>query len=226
MWIKYILRKIKRILVLAFNIQKWRQKNMHNHTSLGMICDIDCVKVGKETYGVLNVHNFAHKPSETVGLEIGHYCSIADDVHFLLAGEHELNKISTFPIKRFMPGVQLLADNNSKGKIIVEDDVWIGYGATILSGVTIGKGAVIAAGSVVTKDIPAYAIAGGIPAKTLRYRFNQDLVDLVNKLDYSKLDYSFISDYEQLFTANVTEENAGAILQMIQKLNEYNKDTK
>nr|WP_025740925.1 CatB-related O-acetyltransferase [Aquimarina pacifica] len=59
-------------------------------------------------------------------------------------------------------------------KVIVEDDVWIGYGAIIMSGIHIGKGAIIAAGSVVTKDVEAYAIVGGNPAKLLKYRFNKD----------------------------------------------------
>ena len=58
-----------------------------------------------------------------------------------------------------------------KGDIIVEDDVWIGYGAVIMSGVTIKQGAVIAAGSVVVKDVPAYSIVGGAPAKIIKYRF-------------------------------------------------------
>lgn len=61
-------------------------------------------------------------------------------------------------------------------KIIVEDDVWIGYGAILLSGVHIGKGAIIAAGSVVTKDVEAYAIVGGNPAKFLKYRFDENQI--------------------------------------------------
>ena len=68
-------------------------------------------------------------------------------------------------------------DYNWKGldsKVIIEDDVWVGYGAIIMSGVKIGKGSVIAAGSVVTKDVEAYAIVGGNPAKLIKYRFNED----------------------------------------------------
>ena len=61
----------------------------------------------------------------------------------------------------------------SKGDIIVQDDVWIGYGATILSGLTIGQGAVIAAGSVVTKDVTPYSVVAGVPARVIKYHFGE-----------------------------------------------------
>ena len=100
---------------------------------------------------------------------IGNYISIAQNVHFLLDVEHFANHISTYPFK-----VKLLhsqkSESFSKGDIIIDDDVWIGYGATILSGVRIGQGAVVATGAVVTSDVPPYAIVGGVPAKVIKYR--------------------------------------------------------
>ena len=75
----------------------------------------------------------------------------------------------------------------SKGDIKVDDDVWIGYGATILSGVHIGQGVVVAAGSVVTRDVPPYAIVGGVPANVIKYRFSSDLIEELLMIDYSKL---------------------------------------
>lgn len=80
----------------------------------------------------------------------------------------------------------------SKGDITIEDDVWIGYGATILSGVKIGQGAVIAAGAVVTRDVPPYAIAGGVPAKVIKWRFPQAIIDKLVKIDFSKLDEKMV----------------------------------
>lgn len=84
-----------------------------------------------------------------------------------------MSGVSTYPFKRklFHGGEEAV----SKGDIIVGDDVWVGYGATILSGVHIGQGAVIAAGAVVNKDVPPYAIVGGIPAKVIKYRFSESV---------------------------------------------------
>lgn len=200
---KHILRKIKHEIILSDLNSKWKKKNHHNHTSIGLQCNLDCIKVGRETYGTINANSFDHKPSETVGLEIGNYCSIADNVYFLLAGEHELGSASTFPFARFMPDKMVLNDSLSKGKIIVEDDVWIGYGATILSGVKIGQGAVVATGAVVTKNVPAYAVVGGVPAKVIRYRFSPDVVQVMCNMDYSKVDFNIVEQNPELFHGSI-----------------------
>ena len=83
----------------------------------------------------------------------------------------------------------------SKGDIIVENDVWIGYRATILSGVNIGQGAIIAAGSVVTKDVPPYAIVGGVPAKVIKYRFPPEMIGELLKVDYSQLSEEMVREH-------------------------------
>ena len=85
---------------------------------------------------------------------------------------------------------EVLGENSeamSKGDITVDNDVWIGYGATIMSGVHIGQGAIVAAGAVVTKDVLPYAIVGGVPAKVIKYRFEPELIKELLKIDYSKL---------------------------------------
>ena len=102
-----------------------------------------------------------------------------------------MQNISTFPFKVSFSLEEYEA--TSKGNIVIDDDVWIGYGATILSGVHIGQGAVIAAGAVVTKDVPPYAIVGGVPAKVIKYRFPQEMIEALLKIDYSKLDKNMIS---------------------------------
>lgn len=199
MFIKDLARKCKHQIILSRLNYLWRKRNIHNRTSIGQICDINCISVGAESYGILNVNSFAHTPSEDVGLEIGRYCSIADDVTFLLAGEHNINSLSTYPFERYMPGEERVDCSLSKGKIILGDDVWVGHSATILSGVTVGQGAVIAAGAVVTKTIPPYTIVGGIPAKIIKYRFSPDVINVVQHINYSKLNFSLIKHNRDLF---------------------------
>ena len=145
--------------------------------------------VGKYTYGGLRVINY----NENERLRIGSYCSIAQEVTFILNADHRTDTISTFPFKVKVLGESL--EGTSKGDIIVADDVWIGYRATILSGVHIGQGAVIAAGAVVTKDVPSYAIVGGVPARVIKYRFGEEVLTRLGKLDYSKLSEIWIKEH-------------------------------
>ncbi len=140
--------------------EKWRSKNTHNTTTVGSYqFPLDKVTVGNYTYGNLTIRSWNAANEK---LTIGNFCSIADGVTFLMGGEHDYTRFLSFPYNAFF--VTYEADVKAKGAIIVEDDFWIGANAIIISGVTIGKGAVIAAGSVVTKDIPPYAIVGGNPA--------------------------------------------------------------
>lgn len=200
------LKIIKQELELASLNSKWKTRNKHNHTSLGNMCNIDCIRVGRETYGVINAYTFDHKQSENVGLIIGNFCSIADNVSFLLAGEHDYSLISTFPFRRFRPDNKIYNDSISKGKIIIDDDVWIGFGSIILSGVHIGKGAVIAAGAVIADDIPPYAIVGGVPAKVIKYRFTEKIIKSIKNLDYSKLSYSDVENNPKVFYESISSE--------------------
>lgn len=159
--------------------QVWRQRNSHNQTVIRNLFDFDKVKVGQATYGPLNIHEWGH-PDEQ--LNIGHYVSISEGVTFLLGGNHPHQGITTFPVKVKFLGHPKEAQ--TKGPINVGDDVWLGHNAMIMSGVTISQGAVVAAGSVVTRDVPAYAIVAGNPASVIKYRFSESTIQELLKINY------------------------------------------
>lgn len=169
--------------------RRWRRLNPDNGTDPYCVFDIDKVQVGRGTYGLIDVDNESDSR-----LIIGNYCCIANDVKFLLGQEHHTDYISIYPFRLDLP-----KDNSysaaSKGDIVVDDDVWIGYRATILSGVHIGQGAVIGAGAVVTKDVPPYAIVGGVPARVIKYRFNDELIQELLKVDYSQMTQQMIEEH-------------------------------
>ena len=183
-------RSIRARLDRREKLRQWRLNNAHNESFLLQpLLHPECVSVGKGTYGPINVEMASNK----YRINIGNYCSIANGTAFVLSSEHALNHISTFPFKVKVTH-EVEEEGLSKGNITVDDDVWIGYGATILSGVHIGQGAVVASGSVVTKDVPPYAIVGGVPAKVIRYRFPGDICAELLKVDFSKLDETIIQN--------------------------------
>lgn len=169
---------------------KWRKINLNNNTVPINIFDTDRVSVGAYSYGKLNVVAF----NNSSHLKIGNYVSIASNVTFLLEAEHYIDRISTYPYKVNCMGTQK-SEAFGKGDITINDDVWIGYGATIMSGVTVGQGGIVAAGAVVTNDVPPYAIVGGVPARILKYRFSEDIISELVRIDFSKLTKEMISEH-------------------------------
>ena len=161
---------VKRILAphLRHRVM-WRYHNRHNRTYAINDFDSSRVVVGRGSYGGLEVYSDC---DEGV-LYVGNYVSIGPHVRFIPGGGHPLMYASTFPFAAFAnPAV---IEDLSKGPIVVNDEVWMGAGATILSGVTIGQGAVIAAGALVSKSVEPYAIVGGVPARVIKYRFPSDV---------------------------------------------------
>lgn len=186
--------------------KKWCLKNKHNFTTVKNCFNQSIVSVGNGTYGELNVIPFGNSNEKLV---IGNYCSIAPNCTFLLGGEHEYKTLSTYPFKnKYNNGIN---EAKTKGPIMVEDDVWIGFNSLILSGVTIHKGAIVAAGSVVTKDIPPYAIVGGNPAKVIKFRFDKFLCEELADIDYSSLDRKFIKKNMKLLNLEITKNNISLI---------------
>lgn len=185
--------------------KKWKKINKDNFTEMGnRMFNINKVSIKTGTYGEINVIQFDRNTENK--LLIGRYCSIAPEVHFLLDGEHPYNCISTYPFKtRYINGEEDFS--SSKGNIVLEDDVWIGYRTTILSGVHIGQGAIIAAGSVVVKDVPPYAIVGGVPASIIKYRFDKNIISILkNKLNFEKIDEQFIKEEKNLLYKRIGKE--------------------
>ena len=197
--LKIIYKQVK------LNVFRRKWQKMYPYTIPMNEFNISKVSVGNFTYGELKVISF----NNNYKLEIGNYVSIAQNVTFLLDVEHNTSTISTYPFK-----AKVLCEGDEakgKGDIIIDDDVWIGYGATILSGVHIGQGAVIAAGTLVTKDVEPYSIVGGVPAKMIKHRFSADVIDFMKTLDYSKLDKNIIKENKNLLYKDVSGLNVGNI---------------
>lgn len=176
--------------------RKWIKKHTDSDSFPMNIFPEECVEIGKGSYGELNVVTFSDKSK----LKIGNYVSIAQNVYFLLDVEHHSDHLSTYPFRTKI--MNQLPESFAKGDIVVADDVWIGFGAMIMSGVTIGQGAVVAASTVVTKDVEPYSIVGGVPARIIKYRFTKDVRDYLLTLDYSSLTKELISqNKDDLYTA-------------------------
>lgn len=129
-----------------------------------------------------------HYPINGDMLIIGKFCSIACGAKFLFtSANHKMSSLSTYPFPIFYEEWGLDAKDicnawDNKGNIIIGNDVWIGYEAVIMAGVTIGDGAIIGTRAVVTKDVPPYTIVGGVPAKHIRKRFDDATVERLIKL--------------------------------------------
>lgn len=129
-----------------------------------------------------------HYPINHDRLVIGKFCSIACGARFLFnSANHTMGSLSTYPFPLFfeewgLDRTDVAQAWDNKGDIVIGNDVWIGYEAVIMAGVTIGDGAVIGARAVVTKDVPPYTIVGGVPARPIRLRFLQQTVDALLEL--------------------------------------------
>lgn len=134
-------------------------------------------------------------------LIIGRYCSIAAETRFVMnGGNHPTDWITTFPFPAFGQGWERAMPSAwpTRGDTVIGNDVWIGYGATIMPGITVGDGAVVAARAVVTRDVAPYAIVGGNPAQLIRMRFDADTVERLRALGWWTWPNECVSRYVHL----------------------------
>lgn len=153
------------------------------------------IKIGYAT--TLGFHNAIHG-----NITIGKYCQIGANVA-IHTNNHPMNHLSTYINSRLFDGE--LSKYKINKKVTIGNDVWIGHGVIILGDVDIGNGVIIAAGSVVNKNIPAYTIAAGVPAKVIKKRFNNHIIKEIENLKWWDKNKEELESIKPLFFKDLTK---------------------
>lgn len=164
------------------------------------------MQVGKYTYGQTNIY----WKNDNAKLTIGNFCSIASNVKIYLGGNHRTDWVSTYPFGHVYQDIfntfNGIGHPATKGDVIIGNDVWIGSDVTIMSGVTIGDGAVIANNSHVVKNVEAYSLTGGNPAKVIKYRFSEEQIKKLLEIKWWYWDDEKINKFVPLLCNNNIDE--------------------
>ena len=159
------------------------------------------VEADRFTYGQGNIKIVTNFPGKKV--KLGKYCSVAADVQAFLGGNHRVDWITTFPFGHTSTSEinvsKVDGHPGTNGDIIIGNDVWLGTGCVLMSGITIGDGAVVAAHSHVVKDVAPYTLVGGNPAKLIRYRFNDEVIEQLLATEWWSLSEKQLTKYAHLF---------------------------
>jgi chloramphenicol O-acetyltransferase type B len=159
--------------------------------------------IGAHSYGAPNVQNWGVDGD----LRIGRYCSVAGGVEILLGGNHRPDWVTTYPFNAIRPqAVHIPGHPATRGDVVIGNDVWLGQACTVISGVTIGDGAVVATRAVVAKDVPAYGIAVGNPARVVRHRFPPEQVEALLQIRWWDWPDDLVeASYEKLLSPNIED---------------------
>jgi len=161
------------------------------------------ISVGRFNYGFENLT--IRQWNEGAALKIGTFCSLANNINIFLGGNHRTDWITTFPFGHIyqdeLGGSAILGHPSTKGDVVTGNDVWIGSSVTIMSGIHIGDGAVLSANACVVKDVAPYHIVGGNPAKSLKQRFEDDIVELLLRLKWWDLPLEDIKNISKILSS-------------------------
>ena len=168
----------------------------------------------------VGAYSFVSAGTVVDNTSIGRFCCISDHccIGLPVHDPHLLSMSPVFTVKNNAANTswveQDLQDYESPA-VTIGHDVWVGTHAIIMGGITIGDGAVVAAGAVVTKDVPPFAIVGGVPAKVIRYRFSPETISLIQQTAWWNLPPSLLKENKEIFQSSSEAE----ITQMLQNLN-------
>lgn len=196
---------MKDLLVRLYTVMKLRQRPRGRRIS-PLATIKGKVSVGRYTY----VSSFADIRGIGSVTRIGNYCSVARGVKIMSSGQvHAVDAISTFPFYLIDHGLKRTDFMVRKGDVVIGNDVWIGADAIIMPGVRIGDGAVIGAGAVVTKDVEAFQIVAGVPAKVIRMRFSEEVCAAISASKWWERDYSDLKPFIHRIYAHGQDREEG-----------------
>ena len=162
----------------------------------------------------IGAHSYISANTDIENADIGKFCSIADHCRIGMSG-HELGFLSTSPIFSQCENAlqekwidrDILQSKEENERVIIGNDVWVGSHALIKGGVSIGDGAVIAAGAVVVKNVPPYAIVGGVPASIIRYRFEANIIDKLISVQWWNKNDEWLKKHIDIFQKKLSSSD-------------------
>jgi acetyltransferase-like isoleucine patch superfamily enzyme len=188
--------------VLMFGLLKKAYRNLTHKKKKSLQERYPQYEIGRGSYGKLKIVD----SKEGATVKIGAFCSFAASASIFLGTEHRTDWVTTYPFNIFWKSASHVRGHpKTKGDVIIGNDVWIGHEALILSGVKIGDGAVVGARAVVTKDVPAFSIVAGNPARIIRMRFDDETIKRLLRLQWWNWDDMTIERYLPLMLSDNIE---------------------